>query len=438
MENNRETETKQYAKPRRKVLGFLRGGQTRIFCIGLVLLFSVSLALPAVAQAASLFISPSSGSYSAGKTLTVSIFVSSTDQAMNAASGIISFDQNKLEIISLSKNGSIFSLWVQEPSFSNITGIINFEGIVLNPGFIGSGGRIISITFKTKTAGTAAMIFSSGSILANDGKGTNILTGLGSANFTISTPITSPTTTKEKEPIVSGAIPAAPVIFSETHPDSEKWYSAATAKFSWKLTDDITDVRLRISQDPKALPTIIYSPAVSSKTVTNLGKGIWYFSAQFKNKYGWGEIAYFRLQIDSTPSEPLEPLESLEPLVIAEKPEGLIKNIASIVFGKTLVSRGIIILISICLIILVMVIWLYYWRTKLLRKKLREEAIKTEETVYEAFDSLRREVTKQVAKLDGNDLLSGREEKINENLKKAIRESEKLIAKKIKNIKKQK
>jgi len=419
---NREIDAKCYAK------------QTQKFRVGLAFFLGVGLALlPLVASAASLYFSPSSGSYSVGKTLTASIYVSSSEQAMNAASGIISFDQNKLEVISISKDGSIFSLWVQEPSFSNITGTINFEGIVLNPGFIGSGGKVINITFKTKTAGTAAIIFSSGSILAGE-QATNILTGLGSANFTISTPVTSPTTTKE-ESIVSGVTPAAPVISSETHPDSDKWYSSTTAKFSWKLTDDITDVRLRISKDPKNLPTIIYSPAVSSKTITNLGEGVWYFSAQFKNKYGWGEVAYFRLQISSTPSEPLEPLE---PLVITERSEGLIKSIASIIFGKTLVSRDIIILIFISLIILVIVVWLYYWRTKLLRKKLREEAIKTEESVYEGFDSLIREVSKQVAKIDGNDVLSEREGKINENLKKAIRESEELIAEKIKNIKKQK
>jgi hypothetical protein len=313
------------------------------------------------------------------------------------------------------------SLWVQEPSFSNTSGTVNFEGIVLNPGFIGSSGKIINIVFKAKASGVASLSFFSASVLANDGKGTNILTSSGNANFTISTPIISPTTTK-KESIVSGKTPEAPVISSETHLDSDKWYSASTAKFSWTLTDDITDVRLRISEDPKALPTVIYSPAVFSKTVVNLGEGVWYFSAQFKNKYGWGEIAYFRLQIDSTPSEPLEPLGPSEPLVITERAEG------------SLVSRGIIILIFICLIILAMVIWLYYWRTKLLRKKLKEEAKKTEQILYQAFDNLRKEVTKQVAKLDGNDALSEREAEINEKFKKAIRNSEQIINEKIKHI----
>lgn len=406
MENNRKTKTKQYQEQAQNFL--------ICFSVCLVLLFNVILAIPANAQAASLYFSPSSSSYVLGKTMVVSVYVSSSDQAINAASGIISFQEDKMQVVSLSKTGSIISLWVQEPSFSNTSGTVNFEGIVLNPGFIGSNGKIIDIIFKSKVSGITPLRFFSSAVLANDGKGTNILTSSGNASYNIVT-----TTTTKKEPIVSGAAPAAPVISSETHPDSDKWYSSTIAKFSWTLTDDIIDVRLRISEDPKALPTIIYSPAISSKTVVNLGEGVWYFSAQFKNKYGWGEVAYFRLQIDSTSSEPLEPLESL---VITERPEGL------------LMSRGIIILISICLIILVMVIWLYYCRTKLLQKKLKEEAKKTEQILYQAFDNLRKEVTKQVAKLDGNDILSEREAEINEKFKKAIRNSEQIINEKLKHI----
>ena len=48
-------------------------------------------ALPFAARAANLYFSPQSGSYAVGSTLAVNIYVSSPDQAMNAASGIISF-----------------------------------------------------------------------------------------------------------------------------------------------------------------------------------------------------------------------------------------------------------------------------------------------------------------------------------------------------------
>ena len=124
-------------------------------------LFVVFSILPIAAQAASLYFSPSSGSYAVGSPITLNVYVSSADQAMNAASGVISFPSDKLEVTSLSKTGSIFTLWVQEPSFSNSVGAVNFEGIVLNPGFTGSGGKVLSITFKTKVAGNAPLTFSS-------------------------------------------------------------------------------------------------------------------------------------------------------------------------------------------------------------------------------------------------------------------------------------
>src|SRR3989344_4849624 len=103
------------------------------------IIFSVALFVfaPVLAHAATLGFSPSSGSYTVGSVVTANIYVSSADQAMNAASGAISFPSDKLEVTSLSKTGSIFTLWVQEPSFSNSAGTVNFEGIALNPGFTG-------------------------------------------------------------------------------------------------------------------------------------------------------------------------------------------------------------------------------------------------------------------------------------------------------------
>ncbi len=151
-----------------------------------VLFFAFSSAVPFVTDAANLYFSPQSGSYAVGSLLVVNIYVESKDQAMNAASGFISFPSDKLQVVSLSKDGSIFSLWVQDPSFLNSAGMVNFEGFVLNPGFTGASGKILSVTFRVKAAGMAPITFSSGLVLANDGNGTNILTGMGNASFQIS------------------------------------------------------------------------------------------------------------------------------------------------------------------------------------------------------------------------------------------------------------
>ncbi len=256
------------------------------------------------AQAASLYFSPSSGSYATGEQFLAVVYVSSADQAMNAASGVISFPQDKLEVVSLSKSASIFSLWVQEPSFSNNAGAINFEGIVLNPGFTGSGAKIITINFKVRAAGNAPLNFVSGSVLANDGKGTNILASLGSAQFSLggATP-TIPESESTTPSVVSGA-PSAPKISSSTHPDSNKWYAKKDAKFTWPVPSGVTGIRLLVGKIPVATPTVTYKSAINEKEITDLADGIWYFHAQFRNANGWGEISHFRFQIDTQPPEP--------------------------------------------------------------------------------------------------------------------------------------
>ncbi len=120
-----------------------------------------------------------------GETFSVRIMVSSPRQAINAISGVLSYPSDKLQVTSVSKIGSVLSLWVQEPSFSNSKGTVTFEGVVPNPGFSESNGRVLAVNFKVVGTGTADVKLSSGSILANDGYGTNVLKTLGSASFTL-------------------------------------------------------------------------------------------------------------------------------------------------------------------------------------------------------------------------------------------------------------
>ncbi len=264
----------------------------------ILVLFSV-----AKAEAASLYFSPSSGSYAVGNTLSISVYVSSAEQAMNAASGVISFPRDKLEVTSLSKNGSIFALWVQEPSFSNTAGTANFEGIVLNPGFTGATGKVISINFRAKAAGVATLNFSSGSVLANDGKGTNILASLGNAQFNLG--YAGPSVPEATTPSIALDTPAAPQISSPTHPDPNKWYSQNTAKFIWSVPSDAVASRLLYDKYPNTQPKVVYEPAISEKEIIDSIKdGVYYFHVQFKNNKGWGAISHFRFQIDTQPPEP--------------------------------------------------------------------------------------------------------------------------------------
>ena len=281
-----------------------RSDFNRLSLLSIALLIAAGLVLPIPVFAASLSISPATGSYNVGETFSVGVYVSSVDQAMNAASGVISFPPDKLEVISLSKSGSIITLWVQEPIFSNKTGTINFEGVVLNPGFTGSAGKIVTIKFRTKAVGSAPVTFSSASVLANDGKGTNILAKMSSGNYVIQPKKIVPSVPPVEEYTPPRNTPAAPIISSPTHPNPEKWYSNSNPKFSWEIPKDITGVRLLVGHKPIAIPTVFYSKPITEKQLEDLADGIWYFHVQLRNKAGWGGIAHFKFQIDTQPPKP--------------------------------------------------------------------------------------------------------------------------------------
>ena len=111
--------------------------------------------------------------------------VDTLGKAINNVESIIQFPSDLLEVISLDSNSSIFSIWAEQPNFSNNAGRITFNGGIPNPGFQGSAGKILSIIFKTKKAGIASVIFSNSAVRENDGLGTDILNERFGSNINI-------------------------------------------------------------------------------------------------------------------------------------------------------------------------------------------------------------------------------------------------------------
>lgn len=256
------------------------------------------------AEAATLLISPSVGSYISGNAFSVYVTVNSGNQIINAVQGTLTFPQDKLEVTSVSKSGSIITLWAQEPVYSNLNGTVQFEGIVPNPGYIGISGRVIQVNFRAKAVGEAPIGIVNGSVLANDGQGTQILSGVGNAIFAISTRTTSPGAGESSTMSALAGAPQAPRIISSTHSNRDGWYSNNSPHFSWELSRDIVSARLLYDKHPSSAPTVLYSPAISERKLENIGDGVWYFHLQLRNENGWGSISHFRFQIDTAPPAP--------------------------------------------------------------------------------------------------------------------------------------
>lgn len=267
-------------------------------------LFSASIAS---AQSATLSLSPASGSYASGKTFTVQVMADSA-QPYNSGGGVIAFDKDLLSVTSVAKTSSAFSLWAVEPAFDNAAGKVSFEGGNASP--VSGKKNLISITFKALKTGSAKVSFASGSVLAADGKGTDIAGEKQDATYEITAQEAPP---PPPPPVAAsggqddadggGLVPETPEISSSSHSEENKWYNSVKANFNWELPDDVTAARLTLDVKPDTIPTTNYDPAISEKEFGDLTEGVMYFHLRYKNDAGWGPSAHRMIRIDKTPPE---------------------------------------------------------------------------------------------------------------------------------------
>jgi hypothetical protein len=282
-------------------LGKLRN---RFFVLGLggALLFSFfGLGIKA-AEAASLYFSPSSGTYTVGNIFTVTAYTDTQGQAINNAEAIINFPTDYLSVVSVNPSGSIFNLWVQTPNFSNEDGTISFNGGLPTPGYTGPNGKLCSIVFRVRKPGTASLVFASSAVRANDGYGTDVLKARGQATFTLvatgEKPVEpAPTPT----PVPGTNVPGAPFVSSPTHPDQEKWYNNNSPEFRWAIGADINGVNVLADREPRTNPGTKSDGVMTRYAYSDVDDGNWYFHIRLRNSAGWGGVTHFRFNIDTEP-----------------------------------------------------------------------------------------------------------------------------------------
>lgn len=176
------------------------------FLTGAMILGAVFLTFASYSSAASsavFYLTPASARARVGEQFTVKVMISSAQEAINAAEAVIRFPSAQLEVVRLSKSGSIFTIWAEEPRLEN--GLISFAGGLPTPGFKGSAGTVLTIVFRAKASGSALLRFEQGAILADDGFGTNILSELRSGRYEIEAvrvPAPPPPPLPPKPPVV--------------------------------------------------------------------------------------------------------------------------------------------------------------------------------------------------------------------------------------------
>jgi hypothetical protein len=249
-------------------------------------LFGFSGTERAKAGSATFYLSPSSGNFKVGQSVSISLMINSGGAAINAGEGSVTFSPDILKYQSVSTSGSIFTFWTSGPVGGDTS--VSFGGGLASPGYNGSSGKALTISFKAQKAGTASITVNGTRILANDGVGTNIIGGNSGGSYTVA-----------EAQVVKYVVK----IESPSHPEQDKWYPNNRVDMNWTANEAKSYL---IAFDQSATETPSEQTAVTSKTYENNVDGIWYFHAQAKGDSGDGPVAHYTVQIDVTPPEPFE------------------------------------------------------------------------------------------------------------------------------------
>lgn len=399
-----------------------------------LLIFGVSFLR---AESATIDFSPSTGSYNTGDTISVKIYINSESRSVNAVSANVNFSNDILSLSSVSKTGSIINIWAQEPSFSNINGTASFEGVILS-GYNGTYGNIATLIFKVKKSGSASIRFSSASVLANDGAGTEVLSSFGSASIKIVTPVNLQEAKKETPTKKTETIKPDTTINTDSDiPDEFLNFTTIPLKiptvtyFPNNLyTDDLLVLKgvADPSVDIEIIITNINTGAVIKDHVATNSDGKFTYIPEEKMPSGIYSIIMKSTSKDGISSEYMSPIQ-------------VINKEHNINLFADKINKYLSVLTPVVALVTLLIIVLMYsaYRIKKFNIYLKRRVSKAEDIVKKSFDILEEDFNEEIAifkKIRENKILSKEEQAFLVTFKKDIKETEKVIKKELENIEK--
>lgn len=155
--------------------------------IGIVFLeiqFLHILGYPPTPKTAS-FAIPSTGEYRLGEVFPMKLEITGIKTPINAVQADISFNPQKLEVIDITTTDSFATIFIQK-EINNKIGYARLSGGIPSPGFSGADGVFGTVFLRGKVPGLARVKFLPTTlVLANDGKGTNVLKDYATVSYLI-------------------------------------------------------------------------------------------------------------------------------------------------------------------------------------------------------------------------------------------------------------
>lgn len=155
------------------------------------------------------FVIPSKGQFRLGELFPLKIEITGIKIPINAIQADLGFDPQKLEVVEISTQDSFANIFIQK-EINNEVGYARLTGGLPNPGFFSDHGLFGTVYFKGKSAGVTKIKFlPSSMVLANDGRGTNVLRELASVSYLILPEKISPQEERMQKLIISESVKGA-------------------------------------------------------------------------------------------------------------------------------------------------------------------------------------------------------------------------------------
>jgi len=279
--------------------------KNQIKYIILLMLFFVSLPV----KAATLEMALEKNITSVKDDVVVLVTINSEGQDVNTAQATISFPANLLEVTKIDQTSSVFSFWLEQPTFDNRAGTISFVGGSTS-GLKGSGLKIMHIAFRVKGSGSGRLGVTNGAITASDGTGSNVY------NTSKGLDINIPTTAEFQSVKVERATQAItlakelPVLLGFSvpfYPDPTKWNNrSASFQASWAIGSDATRAGIVLNKEAVSTPSPSTEALSGSKIFGALADGVWYLHLRTENNIGWSPTLHYRIAVDTAPPMPFK------------------------------------------------------------------------------------------------------------------------------------
>ncbi len=131
------------------------------------------------------FVIPPKGQYRLGEIFPMKIEIAGIKVPINAVQADLGFNSERLEVIDISTQDSFANIFIQK-EINNKVGYARLTGGLPNPGFFSDRGMFGTVYFKGKSPGVTKIEFLPSSlVLANDGRGTNVLRELAAVSYLI-------------------------------------------------------------------------------------------------------------------------------------------------------------------------------------------------------------------------------------------------------------